>query len=98
MPDITISADSTEQIIPRNRAIEAAEDPDVHGWYLEISGNDIRLARGENKEQARHGSLFRDGDVITSFEPNGHEVVAHSAGAQATVHVSEQWFSFGEVE
>lgn len=98
MPDFTISSDSTETIIPPGRAREVAEDETLHGFYLEISGNDVRLARGENEDMARDGMLLRDGDVVTHFNPGRHEVVCHSAGSQATVHVSEQWFSVSEVE
>lgn len=80
MPATDIASGSTETIINEEEAEKIAEGDEYVGIIIEISSNPVRIAVGEEEEQARHG-LPLDVDDILTVDPRGHEIVAHGDGA-----------------
>lgn len=94
-----IPVGETKVIINYADARDSVEDPDIHGFIVDIDGASVRLLEEENRARADDGIPFQNGDTFT-VRPHGHGIVAHNPSSNAntaTVTVNSQKFEIGDI-
>lgn len=95
-PDITISNGDTEQIINQFMASRAADDASGVEKFIIYTDSNIRIGTEDEQDQIRDGLPILTDTYLWDFDPNGHQIYAYADGAQATVTVQQQKFTFNE--
>lgn len=97
MPDITIANGSEALLINQTDAEEAeAREHDETQKFVLYTDAKIRIGTGEEQGQLRHAMPVLADERLRHFDPNGREIWAYADGAEATVTVQEQKFTFEE--